>query len=159
MDSGLLATDACSKDARGISRVASARVYREDIPSEECDKHVTVTLCSGGGEPTEWCELFAQVDPDVKFSEKSYVSLTSAEYNAAAKAVGNGLNKAYINKKGLLPEKDEDEDVMCPVHTKEAWEAYLASQTTAPPETTAPSDTTPPETTAPVATTGLDGQE
>ena len=164
LDSGKRATSACGKDARGISRVASAMVYKDDVPSGSCNKHVTVTLCSGGGEPTEWCKKFAEVDPGVKITEKSYVSLTSAEYNEAAKAVGKGLSKAYINKKGLLSGKKGDE-ALCPVHTQEAWEAYLAAQTTAPPETTAPSDgeggaDTPPATTAPPAPQTVDeGQE
>ena len=164
LDSGKRATSACGKDARGISRVASAMVYKDDVPSGSCNKHVTVTLCSGGGEPTEWCKKFAEVDPEVKITEKSYVSLTSAEYNEAAKAVGKGLSKAYINKKGLLSGKKGDE-ALCPVHTQEAWEAYLAAQTTAPPETTAPSDgeggaDTPPATTAPPAPQTVDeGQE
>ena len=164
LDSGKRATSACGKDARGISRVASAMVYKDDVPSGSCNKHVTVTLCSGGGEPTEWCKKFAEVDPEVKITEKSYVSLTSAEYNEAAKAVGKGLSKAYINKKGLLSGKKGDE-ALCPVHTQEAWEAYLAAQTTAPPETTAPSGgeggaDTPPATTAPPAPQTVDeGQE
>jgi len=150
LDSGKRATAACSKDARGISRVASAKVYPEDAPSGSCNKHVTVTLCSGGGTPTEWCEKFAEVDSSVKISKSSYVRLTSEEYNAAAKAVGSGLSKAYISKKGIATGGDAAE---CKVHTKEAWETYLASQTTAPPETTAPAGgtDTPPATTAPPA--------
>ena len=138
LDSGKRATSACGKDARGISRVASAMVYPEDVPSGYCSKHVSATMCSGGGVPTEWCHKFEAVDSTVKIKTMSYVRMTSAEYNEAAKAVGKGLSSAYINKScilfGALP------DDPCPVHTKEAWETYLASQTTAPPETTAPGD-------------------
>ena len=159
LDSGKRATSACGKDARGISRIASAKVYSGDVPSGYCNKHVSVTLCSGGGVPTEWCEKFAKVDSSVKIKTKSYVSLTSAEYNAAAKAVGKGLSSAYIKKSGLLSGKDTKTE--CEVHTKEAWEAYLAAQTTAPPETTAPSgggsDTPPADTTPQTQDAGSGG--
>jgi len=133
LDSGKRATSACGKDARGIGRIASARCYPEDVPSGYCNKHVTATLCSGGGVPTEWCKKFAEVDKSVKIRERSYISYTSAEYNAAAKAVGRGLSSAYISKKGMASNITKKP---CPVHTQEAWETWLASQTTAPPETT-----------------------
>ena len=132
LDSGKRATSACGKDARGIGRIATARCYPEDVPSGYCNKHVTATLCSGGGVPTEWCKKFAEVDKSVKIKERSYVSYTSAEYNAAAKAVGRGLSGAYIKKSGLASNITKKH---CTVHTQEAWETWLASQTTAPPET------------------------
>ena len=149
LDSGLRATSACSHDIRGITRVASAKVYPEDVPSGSCNKHVSVTLCSGGGTPTEWCEKFAKVDPTVKISKMSYIRYTKEEYNAAAKAVGSGLSKAYISKITVKT----GEDSKCTVHTKEAWETYLASQTTAPPETEAPEGggDTPTTATTPAA--------
>ena len=136
LDSGLRATSACSKDARGISRVASAKCYPEDVPSGSCNKHVSVKLCSGGGTPTEWCQKFAKADPTVKISTASYIRYTKEEYNEAAKAVGKGLSKSYISKVSV----SSGSEGKCKVHTKEAWETYLASQTTAPPETTAPAD-------------------
>ena len=150
LDSGKRATSACGKDARGMSRVASAKVYPEDVVSGYCNKHVSVTLCSGGGVPTEWCEKFAKVDPTVKIETKSLLRMTSAEYNEAAKAVGKGLSSAYISKNGLLLGGGVPDDP-CEVHTKEAWETYLASLTTAPPETTAPEGggNPPPETDPP----------
>jgi penicillin-binding protein 1A len=142
LDSGLRATSACSKDARGISRVASAKCYPEDVPSGSCNKHVSVSLCSGGGKPTEWCEKFAAVDPTVKISKSSYVRYTKEEYNAAAKAVGKGLSKAYISKVSVKSGTDKD----CEVHTKKAWKEYLASQTEA---TKAPEETKKPKPTKP----------
>ena len=158
LDSGKRATSACGKDARGMSRVASAKVYPEDVTSGFCDKHVSVELCSGGGAPTEWCEKFAAVDPTVKIESKSLLRMTSSEYNEAAKAVGKGLSGSYVNKEGLLL-GGNPADKKCEVHTSEAWETYLASQTTAPPETTAPEGggeggaVTPPPATTPPATT------
>ena len=137
LDSGKKATSACSHDARGVSRIASAKVYKEDVPSKSCDKHVSATLCSGGGEPTEWCEKFAAVDPSVVISQKSYVRMTSEEYNWAAKAVGKGLNGAYVSKDAILIGSSISSKP-CEVHTQETWEAYLATQTTAPPATQPP---------------------
>ena len=144
LDSGLLATSACGKDARGISRIATAVVYSDDYPKKACNKHVTIELCSGGGTPTKWCEKFAEVDKSVKITEKSYLRMTTSEYNEAAKAVGRGLSKKYIDKKALLIGGEELDDKVCEVHTEEAWKTYLASQTTAPPETTAPAESVAP---------------
>ena len=139
LDSGKRATDACSKDARGISRVASALCYPEDAPGGSCNKHVSVELCSGGGTPTKWCEKFAEVDPTVKITKASYLRLTGSEYNEAARATGYGLSKEYIDKKAMIIGDDDDEEEKeCKVHTKEAWQTYQDSLTTAPPDTTEP---------------------
>ena len=62
--------------------------------------------------------------------------MTTSEYNEAAKAVGKGLNKSYIDKDFILIGNENDLEKTCEVHTQEAWETYLASLTTAPPETT-----------------------
>ena len=141
LDSGKRATEACEKDARGIERVASTRVYPEDLPRGECDKHITVELCSGGGAPTEWCKKFAEVDDTVKIEESSYVRLTKDEYNAAARAVGYGLDDEYIDKEFvIIGDDDEKEPEECPVHTKEAWEAYQESLLPDPTEPTEPAD-------------------
>lgn len=144
LDSGKLATEACKNDGRDLTRVASARVYPEDAPSGRCDKHVTVKYCSGGGEATEWCEKFAEVDDTVKIEESSYVYLTKDEYNAAAKAVGWGLSKEYINEDFVIVENKNEEGKECPLHTKEAWEEYEASQATEPSEPIEPTVPTAP---------------
>ena len=58
LDSGKLATAACSADARGISRVATVNCYPEDAPTEYCDKHVQVDYCvTGGGVATDYCYM------------------------------------------------------------------------------------------------------
>ena len=126
LDSGKIATEACKKDARGIERVATVRVYPEDRPSGSCDRHVTVELCSGGGLATEWCEKFAEIDDTIKIEESSYVRMTKSEYNAAAKAVGRGLDKAFLNKDFIVVGNDDEEKIKeCEEHTEEAWEKYL----------------------------------
>ena len=125
LDSGKLATEACSKDGRETKRVASAMCYPEDAPSGSCTKHMEVEVCSGGGLATEWCELFAEEDETIKIKESAYVLYSKAEYNAAAMAMG----KAFLDKDYILVGDDIDdedmEDMECPEHTEEAWEKYL----------------------------------
>ena len=126
LDSGKIATEACKKDAREIERVATVRVYPEDRPSGKCDRHVTVELCSGGGLATEWCEKFAEIDDTIEIEESSYVRMTKSEYNAAAKAVGRGLDKDFLNKDFIVVGNDDEEEIKeCEEHTEEAWEKYL----------------------------------
>jgi len=140
LDSGKRATEACGKDGRDLSnRVASALCYPEDAVSGACTKHVIVELCNGGGKPTEWCEKFAEVDETVKIEETSYLKMTKEEYNAAAKAIGRGLDKEYLNEDFILVGNDEEmEEKDCPLHTQEAWEAYLESLLPDPTEPTEP---------------------
>lgn len=146
LDSGLRATSACAADSRGISRVATALVYPEDVPSGFCDKHVEVTMCSGGGTPTEWCEKFAaDSNTGVTITTGSYVNLTSEEYNAAAAAVGNGLSAVYLSK------GTGGTAAPCTEHTQKKWEEYQASLTKNTSEATTP--TTPGTPTTPSATT------
>ena len=125
LDSGKWATEACGKDGRETSRVASAMCYPEDAPSGSCDKHVVVEMCSGGGISTEWCEKFAEVDEAVKIKESAFVRYTKEEYNAAASAMG----KDFLDKKFVIVgnkiDDDDVEDLECPEHTEEAWEKYL----------------------------------
>lgn len=131
LDSGKKATSACNKDARGISRTASALVYPEDVPSGSCDMHVTATMCSGGGTPTEWCEKFAEVDPEVTIGDSSYLKMSKEEYNEIAMATKYGLNSSYLPKSIT---SSTDEASQCKVHTEAAWEAYMATMPTEPPE-------------------------
>ena len=149
LDSGLRATSACSKDSRGISRVASALVYPEDVPSGFCDKHVSVEVCSGGGTPNEWCKKFAAEDPSVKITTASAFLMTSEEYNEAAKAVAYGLSNVYISNVAV---SSGNTTKVCTEHTQAAWEEYLASKVTEPSESVPPEGgeggtVTPPPTT------------
>ena len=125
LDSGKWATEACGKDGRETSRVASAMCYPEDAPSGSCDKHVVVEMCSGGGISTEWCEKFAEVDETVKIQESAFVRYTKEEYNAAASA----MSKDFLDEKFVIVgnkiDDDDVEDLECPEHTEEAWEKYL----------------------------------
>lgn len=170
--SGKLATDACRNDIRNglngesFSCVQSALVYPEDIPNGYCDKHTNVEYCSGGGVATEYCHLFAEEDASIKFRESALVKMTQGELDEIAKAKSYNLLDIYeqdvfvylVNEngsdgvfKGIYGNLDQDVDapyIVCPVHTKEAWEKYQQSQ-----KPTDPTD--PTEPTTPGVTDGL----
>ncbi len=158
LDSGKLATDACKADVRGVARTAAAAVYAEDYPTEYCDKHVMVDICSSGGVANEYCHLFAEreTQPEgnvVTVEEKSLVKMTRDELDEIKKASGSGLSGTFLGDEwvyqvdedgndavfgGIFGELNQSEDApyaVCTKHTKEAWEAYLE---TLPPETEEP---------------------
>ena len=94
LDSGLLASDACHNDARGINRVVSVMVYPEDIPDETCDKHVAVHYCvDGGGVANEYCGMFG----DANIQTRSLVKLTAAEVREIKDAASSGLVDVYLD--------------------------------------------------------------
>ena len=163
LDSGMLATDACKNDIRtesGLSRLSEAKVYREDMPKQTCNKHVEVDYCvTGGGVANEFCKLFAEKDPEVKIEKKSLVKMTAQEVEELYKASKTGLYEVYaqdnaiyqITKNGeddvfkgidgKLDQKVKAPYLVCPLHTEETWKEYLAAQeTTVPPETIDPTD-------------------
>ena len=60
LDSGMLATDACTADVRSVSRVETVSVYSEDMPTKTCDQHVLVDYCTTGkGVANEYCKQLA----------------------------------------------------------------------------------------------------
>lgn len=94
LDSGKLATAACSADVRGIGRVVSVNCYPEDVPAGVCDKHVQVDYCvTGGGVATEFCRMF----PDAVIETRSLVKLTPTEVNDIRAALQVGLDGVYGN--------------------------------------------------------------
>lgn len=57
LDSGLLPSENCSKDERG-SRIATAYVAREDVPTETCNVHVMTEICAESGkQANEFCPI------------------------------------------------------------------------------------------------------
>lgn len=143
LDSGLLATDACRQDARGVDRTSTAYCYAEDIPKGTCDKHVSVDYCTtGGGVATEYCKLFAAEEGyDVKIEKKSLVRLSQTEVDAIRKASGVGLYPMYSQDNyvwlvngstngewhGFSGNANKDVKspyLVCPAHNKETWEKY-----------------------------------
>ena len=141
-------TDACIADVRAddsFSRVAKSAAYAEDLPTEECDKHVLVEMCSCGGVANEYCKLFAEVDETVKIEEKSLVKLTQEEVDEIYKAGSYGLTAKYLGNEwvylvnedgtdgvfkgmnGKLVQSEDAPYVICPEHNQETWEEFQAT--------------------------------
>ena len=81
VDTGGLATAACSADPRG-DRVQSVKAYSEDRPTKSCDKHISVDWCSvGDGAATEYCRLSG-----ASITKRGLVKYTQKEYDEIVKA-------------------------------------------------------------------------
>ena len=160
LDSGLLATDACKADVRGEDRTNTVKIYPEDRQTLECDKHVMVDYCSGGGVATEWCQHFAEVDETVKLEQKSLVKLTQEQINEMLKAERYNLKEMFLQDnyvylidkdgsdgvfkgfKGKLKQETDAPYMICTTHTQQAWEEYEKQQAEQQP--TDPSDPSDP---------------
>ena len=137
LDSGKLATAACSADARGVARVSTANAYPEDIPTETCDKHVEVQYCvTGGGVATPFCSMF----PDAQVETRSLVKMTPSEVEEIRAAMGKGLKAEYYQDgyvyyidddgnplpwNGFRNDANNDADtpyIVCPIHNQQAFE-------------------------------------
>lgn len=163
LDSGKLATDACRidvrKEASNSNRVSTALVYTNQVPKEVCNEHVVVSYCSGGGVATEYCTKFAEVDSSVVVKDQSLAKLTPADIEEIKKVMNYGLRAHYYNNNYVYAVDAKGNDavfkgfkndinqaiaapyLICPVHTKEAWEKYHP-QTPSVPET--PDESTDP---------------
>ena len=145
------ARDACGADVRG-SRTESAMLYPEDREGGGCSKHVLVDYCSGGGVATEYCHMFAEVDGSVSIGQKGLLKVTQSELsnmlapggymapefhqNNYIYLIGKGGSDAVFRGiKGDLVQWRDAPYMICPVHTKNAWEEYEAAQATEPEET------------------------
>ncbi|MBQ8354765.1 MAG: transglycosylase domain-containing protein [Oscillospiraceae bacterium] len=81
IDSGGIATDACSADPRG-NRVQTVYAYSEDRPTKTCDKHIVVDWCTvGEGAANEYCKLSGAA-----IGKKGLVKYTQKEYDTIKKA-------------------------------------------------------------------------
>lgn len=169
LSSGKIATSACTNDIRldrplnpdDFIATSQVVVYPEDMPTEYCDKHVLVDYCSGGGVASEWCKKFAAVDSTVKLRQEGLVKLTQSEINRILRAAPYRLISDYLRNDYVYFINDDGSDgvfrgfygnlrqsvnapyVICPLHTRQAWERYEAlhpnvPETTEP--TTAPTD-------------------
>ena len=137
LDSGKLATSACYSDVRSISRVEEARVYAEDYPTEYCDKHTYVDMCSSGAVANDYCHLFAEREQqpegeEVTVTKQSLVKMTQAELDELRKASGYGLWSYSVGTWWVYRINDNGSAAsntyeVCEEHTQEAWEAYLES--------------------------------
>jgi hypothetical protein len=158
------ATDACRADVRlsmsGLSsgfqnRVQDAKVYREDKPDKECDKHVLVDYCVDGV-VNEYCRKVAEAGV-ITLSERALVKMTQAEIDELLDAKKYKLLTEYLMDEYVyLVKKNGSDDTwkgfdndinknvdapykVCTVHTAQSWQEYLDAQT--PPESTEPAQT------------------
>jgi hypothetical protein len=157
--SGKVATDACTHDIRLVKPLqpydfivtSPAYVYKEDVPTEVCDKHVMVDYCSRGGVATEWCKKFAEVDPSFSFSQRGLVKMTKSETDEILKVEKyqllsdylrddyiylvdkNGHDASYHGISGKINQGLNVPYEVCRIHTKQSWEDYQR-----PPATTTP---------------------
>lgn len=156
LDCGKLATAACHNDVRvalgtGITRVAKANVYPEDVPKGSCTCHVEVDYCmSGNGVANEYCKHFAEVDSTLTVSQKALVKLTQSDLDEILQAskynllspyymnefvyliTENGKDGSFKGFKGNINESVDAPYKVCTVHTKEAWDEYVASHPVKP---------------------------
>ncbi|MBR4289174.1 MAG: transglycosylase domain-containing protein [Oscillospiraceae bacterium] len=149
LDTGAAATSICERDLRtylyDTSRTASAYAYKGDGPSGTCNRHVLVDYCSGGGVATGYCYKFADVT-NVSIESRALLKMTPSEVRVIEDALGAGLKGAFGDDRYVyyVSESGSELDwhgfngdanrgisapyVMCPEHTLETWEAYLAEQ-------------------------------
>ena len=159
LDSGLKATDACRADIRhsmsGLSsgfqnRVQQAMVYREDRPTETCDKHVLVSYCTSGV-ANEYCQKFADAGV-ITLSERSLVKLTQEEINRLLDAKEYKLLPEFLMDEYVYLIKDNGSDgswkgfnnninqgidapyKVCTTHTAQSWNQYQSSLAPEPTE-------------------------
>lgn len=131
LDSGKIATAACSKDVRGGTHTSFAYCYREDVTGVACDQHVLVDYCvDGGGVATEWCRMF-----EAEIKQVSLVKRSRAEIDDLKRAKGCGLEAEHTldnyvwytdgNWHGFNGNAQPDVNapyIVCPLHDKEAWQ-------------------------------------
>ena len=164
LDSGKIATENCKKDIRGIKNIQEAWVYPEDLTMGPCDKHVKVEYCTKGhGVATEYCKLFEEAEKGKYIEEKSLVKMTQEELDEILKAEQYGVSKDYLRDDYIYLVTEDGRDaefhgfkgnankdvkspyIVCPVHTKEAWEKYQKEHEAVKPlDPSAPTEEIPP---------------
>ena len=148
LDTGKIATEACSRDVRGGGHTSFAYCYPEDIKDiGYCDQHTLVSYCvTGGGVATDWCRKFEGAD----IREVSLVKRDKQEIEELKKARSCGLEAEHTldnyiwytdgnwhGFSGNAQPKVSAPYIVCPLHTKETWEKQeQETQPTEPGETT-----------------------
>ena len=147
LDCGNLATDACKYDPRsydsGTTRVATSKVYPEDVPDDVCNCHVMVDFCKEcNAVANEYCKLMAKAGQTV-LVKRALVKMTADGVNELKLASEYGLYKSHLSDNfiWLVDENGKDKDffgifddanegcrepyLICGLHTKEMWEEFL----------------------------------
>lgn len=122
LDTGLLATEACKSDMRG-SRVGVGYFFPDDLPTEYCEAHVMVEVCTAdpvlndAGEPSGRYRLAGEFCPEVEVNEDG--SETKGRISVAVL----DIEREYVG--GVIPEDNAyfrsamEEAGTCTVHTEE----------------------------------------
>lgn len=113
LDCGNLATEACRYDARaydnGLNRVATSKVFPEDVPDDPCQCHVMVEFCQEcNAVANEYCKLLAEYGEAVLI-KRALVTMTYDQINDIKEASKHGLQAAYY-KDNYIYYVDEDGD-------------------------------------------------
>ncbi len=158
LDCGNLATEACKYDPRcydsGDIRIATAKVYREDIQDDRCECHVMVDFCQEcNAVANEYCKLLAQAGETV-LVKRALVKMTADQVSELEKASEFGIYERHLadNYIWLVDDNGNDRDfkgifgdanehcykpyLVCNVHTREIWEEFLENNPNYIPGTT-----------------------
>ena len=143
LESGKLAGDGCENDIREFDRTEWVYVYKEDVPEEYCDAHITLPYCpEGAAVANDYCKKFAEIGT-LLLEERGLVKMTRSLIDELKRAEEFGLSSKYlddcyiyqVNKKG---EPVEFQGIFgdlntggepcktCTVHTQQSWEQYKA---------------------------------
>ena len=133
-DSGLLATDACTKDLRG-SRVRTVTVAADTAPTATCNVHKLVDYC------TEGKHIATQYCPKDKVKQVAVLDWNRALFNDI-----KARDHEYLLKvlDGSATPNDPKDDI-CPAHQK-AITPVTPTDPTTPTTPTDPTDPTTPDT-------------
>ena len=133
-DSGLLATDACTKDLRG-SRVRTVTVAADTAPTTTCNVHKLVDYC------TEGKHIATQYCPKDKVKQVAVLDWNRALFNDI-----KARDHEYLLKvlDGSATPNDPKDDI-CPAHQK-AITPVTPTDPTTPTPPTDPTDPTTPDT-------------
>ena len=133
-DSGLLATDACTKDLRG-SRVRTVTVAADTAPTATCNVHKLVDYC------TEGKHIATQYCPKDKVKQVAVLDWNRALFNDI-----KARDHEYLLKvlDGSATPNDPKDDI-CPAHQK-AITPVTPTDPTTPTTPTEPTDPTTPDT-------------
>ena len=165
-DCNKMTAEACDyelRDINNIYRTQTVLMYEEDAPLESCDCHVMVDYCSVcNAVASEYCRKFAKVG-ETNIIPRSLVKMTQKEIDRLLEAEKFGLEEYHLmdNIIYLIQENGKDgvfygvhgdankglkvPYLVCTVHTKKAWDAYLRGEDYLKVEQTEPTETTQPE--------------
>ncbi len=125
--SGMVATDDCETDIGGHKPV-TAYFVRGHEPTETCDVHTHLAICSASGKmATEYCPQEQVTFKSVLLlpGDSIYWKLTKAQRD---EYLPGAFLKPDIPVSDMSPDAPGYYDYYCNIHTKEWWDAYVMLQ-------------------------------